>query len=93
LDDGKKGVAMRVIDPVRLIRQGAGRAFLLSLALIGSATAFAQAFPVRPIKLIVPFSAGSATDTLARSFGPKMGEALGQPVTIRSRARQRTCAT
>ncbi len=49
----------------------------LSLAL--SAGASAQTYPARPVKLVVPAAAGSATDTVARVFGKKLGDALGQP--------------
>ena len=42
----------------------------------------AQTYPVRPITMIVPFPAGGATDTLARSLAEKMREVLGQPIII-----------
>ena len=47
--------------------------------------AFAQAFPSKPIKLIVPFSAGSGTDIAARAVGEFMAKGLGQPVVIENR--------
>ena len=43
-------------------------------------------FPNRPIRLVVPFAAGSGTDLIARAFAPKWAEALGQPVLIDNRA-------
>ena len=46
----------------------------------------AQDFPAGPVRGIVPFAAGSATDTVARLFGEKMRDALGQPVVIENRA-------
>jgi tripartite-type tricarboxylate transporter receptor subunit TctC len=46
---------------------------------------FAQAYPNKPIKAIVPFAAGSATDQIARAFGAKMQELLGQPVVIENK--------
>lgn len=45
--------------------------------------AFAQAdFPNQPLKIIVPFTAGGITDSVARSLGKKLAEVLGQPVVI-----------
>ena len=45
----------------------------------------AQGYPTRPIRMIVPFAAGSATDTVARVYGQKMSESLGQPVVVENR--------
>lgn len=54
------------------------------------ATVWAQTstsgFPTRPIKLIVPFSAGSATDQLARAVGQAVSEASHQPVVVENKA-------
>lgn len=47
--------------------------------------AFAQEFPSKPIKFIVPFPPGSGTDTSARYFGKKLGELTGQPVVVENR--------
>jgi len=44
--------------------------------------AMAQAYPAKPISIIVPFAAGGPTDSLARILGQRMGEALGQPVIV-----------
>jgi tripartite-type tricarboxylate transporter receptor subunit TctC len=44
--------------------------------------AWAQAYPTRPIALIVPFPAGGATDTLARLLSERLRTSLGQPVII-----------
>ncbi|MBX9827731.1 MAG: tripartite tricarboxylate transporter substrate binding protein [Xanthobacteraceae bacterium] len=46
--------------------------------------AFAQ-WPERPLKLIVPFAAGSSSDTIARIIGAKLGERLGQQVVVENR--------
>ena len=59
------------------------RTFLTALLLV-CATAWAQ-YPARPIRLLVPNPPGGATDTLARVFAPKLGEALGQPVIVDNR--------
>lgn len=51
-----------------------------------SATAADANFPTRPLRLVVGYAAGGATDVLARLVAQKMGEALGQPVVIENRA-------
>jgi tripartite-type tricarboxylate transporter receptor subunit TctC len=47
--------------------------------------ALGQAYPIKAVHLIVPFTAGSATDTLARTFGQKLSEMWGQPVIVDNR--------
>ena len=46
----------------------------------------AQNYPTRPVKLVVPFPAGSATDQVARLAGSQLQEALGQPFVIENKA-------
>jgi tripartite-type tricarboxylate transporter receptor subunit TctC len=48
--------------------------------------AFAQDYPDKPVKVVVPFTAGSATDVLARAVSKKLSELWGQPVAIENRA-------
>ena len=57
------------------------------LCLLGawSATAAAQDYPTKPIRLIAPFAPGGATDVLARIAGQKLHERLGQPVIVENR--------
>ena len=57
----------------------------LGAALLPAALA-AEAFPNKPITLVVPFVAGGTTDILARIVGQSLGEELGQPVIIDNRA-------
>jgi tripartite-type tricarboxylate transporter receptor subunit TctC len=45
----------------------------------------ADTYPSRPIRLVVPFPAGGATDTIARMIGQKAGEAAGQTFIIDNR--------
>ncbi|MGV3629473.1 MAG: Bug family tripartite tricarboxylate transporter substrate binding protein [Betaproteobacteria bacterium] len=48
--------------------------------------AIAADYPNRPVRIIVPFGAGSATDVVARTVGQNLGEALGQAMVIDNRA-------
>jgi tripartite-type tricarboxylate transporter receptor subunit TctC len=50
-----------------------------------SAAPAPQAYPSKPIKAIVPFAAGSATDQIGRAFAQKMSESLGQPIVIENK--------
>ena len=47
--------------------------------------ALAQAFPQRPIQVVVPVAAGGGTDVMARAVGQKVGEILGQPVVVENK--------
>jgi tripartite-type tricarboxylate transporter receptor subunit TctC len=49
------------------------------------AGAHAQSYPVKPVRLIVPWSAGSGTDLMSRSLAAKIGDALGQQVVVDNR--------
>jgi tripartite-type tricarboxylate transporter receptor subunit TctC len=57
---------------------------LLAVIVLGQAAAQAQ-YPVKPVRLIVPFPPGGSTDILARIHGQKLGEALGQQVIVDNR--------
>jgi len=48
--------------------------------------ASAQSYPVKPIRLIVPYPPGGPTDLVGRSMAQKMGEALGQTIVVENRA-------
>ena len=57
------------------------KVFALGIVLF-AASALAQTYPARPVKLVVPFPAGSATDQIARVMGREFQEALGQPFVV-----------
>ena len=59
-------------------------AIRIAALLVGTLTA-AWAFPERPIKIVVPFTAGGAVDVVARIIAPKLSDLLGQPVIIENR--------
>jgi len=57
-----------------------------SLALLSPLAVQAQAgYPSRPVRVIVPFAAGSTTDIIARAIADKMSQSLGQPLVIENR--------
>lgn len=65
-------------------RRGLVLASAVSFAL-APAIGLAQAYPAKPIRLIVPFPAGGATDILARALSQKLGEKIGQTVVVENR--------
>lgn len=69
--------------PRRRLIAGAGA---LALAAVLPGAALAQAYPSKPITMVVPFSAGGTTDILARIVGKALEGELGQPVVIDNKA-------
>ena len=62
------------------------RSALGLLAALGVRAAHAQGeYPTRPIRIVVPFGAGTSTDIMTRLVAPKMGEILGQPIVVENR--------
>jgi tripartite-type tricarboxylate transporter receptor subunit TctC len=62
-------------------------ASLILLAALGihAGAPLAQSYPSRPIRIVVPYPAGGEIDLVARLFGPKMANALNQPVLVENR--------
>ena len=61
------------------------RLFLVLLAMIPGVV-FSQGYPNRPVKMIIPFAPGGASDTVGRIFQARLAELLGQPVVVENRA-------
>jgi len=59
------------------------KAFLISLFPV---LAFAQGYPSRPVRMIIPFAPGGASDFVGRIMQPRLGELLGQPIVVENRA-------
>src|SRR5581483_5789100 len=81
----RRGLHRHRVDQPRLIllMNKVIHAVLASIVLlVGVAGASAEEFPSRPITMLVPFSAGGPTDTIARVLADRMGKSLGQPVVV-----------
>ena len=62
------------------------RRALLALSFLGlAAGAHAQDYPSKPIRLVIPYAPGGATDILGRSIAQKLGDLLGQPVIVENK--------
>ncbi|WP_341913132.1 tripartite tricarboxylate transporter substrate binding protein [Polaromonas sp. YR568] len=57
--------------------------FTMSLLAVGSA--LAQGYPSKPVRFLVPFTAGSGTDLIARSIADTMSKSMGQPIVIENK--------
>jgi hypothetical protein len=70
----------------RLEEQLISRAVFAGIVFAFAATAVAQTYPLKPVRLIVPFAAGGNVDITARQIAPGMSELLGQNVIVDNRA-------
>ena len=66
--------------PIRVIAS-----MLIALCSVVSSLAQAQTFPVKPVRIIVPFGPGGASDQLPRLLGPGLAQIWGQQVIIENR--------
>src|SRR6188472_3649935 len=67
-------------DPVKLTLR-----FIIALAFLLATSAFAQTWPTKPVKVVVPYSPGGLPDTVARVVGQALSEKWGQQVIVENK--------
>jgi tripartite-type tricarboxylate transporter receptor subunit TctC len=60
--------------------------WIAAFAVAATFSAFAQPYPAKPVRLIVPFPAGGGSDVIGRILGQKLGERIGQQIVVDNRA-------
>ncbi len=70
---------------IKRLARCCGPAALIGFAVLGMTGAAAQNYPARPVRVIVPQSAGGSTDLVARAVGQRMADAIGQPMVVDNR--------
>src|SRR5712691_6444989 len=74
--------AFRQGDPMKLLSRLLSA---IAVATLFGVHAFAQSYPARPVRMVVPFAAGGAVDTVARALGQKLMETWKQPMLVDNR--------
>ena len=59
--------------------------FAALACMLAAGSAFAQGYPARPVRVLVPFSAGGTVDIVARIVGAKLASDLGQPFLVENK--------
>src|SRR5262249_8983405 len=77
----RKDVIMSTMNS-KCLKLGAGLALAL---LFSDVTAQAQTYPSRPIRVLIPFAGGSASDVVSRIMLDKMSKSMGQPIVVENR--------
>ncbi len=73
------------MESIRIIRTVSLRFGMFFLTCACTYLAVAADFPVKPVKIIVPYTPGGAVDIMSRTVGEKLSGALGQPVVMENR--------
>src|SRR5258706_4413948 len=81
-----KSIRMALLFRMETVMRDISRVALSLVASLAAGASPAQDYPTRPVRMVVPFSPGGSTDTLARIVGQKLTERSGQPVIIENRA-------